>query len=374
MPNILILSASVGAGHMRAAQAVELAAQRIVPDAHIQNVDVLTLTNAAFRRLYGKAYLQLVNKAPHVLGYFYDLIDRPPRSPRGEDILRLIQKANLTQLIDLLHARPWDLVINTHFLPAEIIARLKRGRKLSLPQVTVTTDFETHRLWVNQPCERFFTATEEGARYLASFGIEQSIIQVTGIPIHPAFSELPSRQQCLKNHKLRGDRPIILQLAGGFGVGPIQQVHQALLSLPTPIELITVCGTNEKCVAELQKLPCPSHQVRHILGFTQVMHELMAAADLVVTKPGGLTSSEALACGAAMLIINPIPGQESRNADYLLESGAAIKANNLATLAYKAQQLVGNPAHLAQMKKAARAVSHPTAAFDIVKASLQLIR
>src|SRR5690242_12867682 len=134
---ILVLSASVGAGHLRAAQAVELALREVVPSATVRNVDVLELTNAAFRRLYGKFYLDLVNKAPHVLGYFYDLLDQPSRSGKNRtDRLRLaVEKLNLRKFIQLLKDEPWDLVINTHFLPAEIIASLRRKGELTLPQV-----------------------------------------------------------------------------------------------------------------------------------------------------------------------------------------------------------------------------------------------
>src|SRR5712692_6209431 len=157
---ILVLSASVGAGHLRAAQAVELALRQVVPQATVKNLDVLELTNAAFRRLYGQAYLDLVNKAPHVLGYFYDMLDRPSGSGRNRgDRLRLaIQKLNLQPFMQFLQDEPWELIINTHFLPAEIIASLRKHDRIRVPQVTVTTDFETHRLWVNQPCERYFTA------------------------------------------------------------------------------------------------------------------------------------------------------------------------------------------------------------------------
>src|SRR5687768_1751182 len=121
---ILVLSASVGAGHLRAAEAVELAARETLPDAHVRNVDVLALSNAAFRRIYGKAYLDMVNNAPHLLGYFYDMLDRPSRSGRNSsDKLRLaLEKMNLRKLIKLYEQEPWDLVINTHFLPAEILA------------------------------------------------------------------------------------------------------------------------------------------------------------------------------------------------------------------------------------------------------------
>ena len=185
-PRVLVLSASVGAGHLRAAQALELALRELAPAAAVRNLDVLGLTNSAFRRVYGKAYLDLIHHAPHVLGYIYDLMDRPRRPGSTRDRLRLaLEKLNLRRLVSFLQSEPWDLVVNTHFLPAEIIASLRRDRRLSLRQVTITTDFETHRLWVNQPCEVYFTATEEGARYLHSFGVPPGDTRVTGIPVHP---------------------------------------------------------------------------------------------------------------------------------------------------------------------------------------------
>jgi processive 1,2-diacylglycerol beta-glucosyltransferase len=156
-PRILVLSASVGAGHLRAAEAVELAVRQIVPNAHVQNVDVLEMTNRVFRRVYGQFYLDLVNQAPHVLGYFYDLLDQPSSSGKYRtDAMRLLlEKANLRRFMKLLQEEKWDLAINTHFLPAEIIAHLKKKKGLELVHTTVTTDFETHRLWVNEPCERY---------------------------------------------------------------------------------------------------------------------------------------------------------------------------------------------------------------------------
>src|SRR5438067_565015 len=208
-PRILVLSASVGAGHMRAAQAVELALRQVAPDATVQNVDLLTLTNAAFRRIYGTAYLDLVNKAPHVLGYIYDLMDHP-RGPRSRrDRLRLlVEKLNLRKFTELLSAEPWDVIVNTHFLPAEIIASLKREGKLDTPQITVTTDFETHRLWVNAPCEMYTTATAEGAAYLHAWGVPAGCTRVSGIPIHPVFSEAKDALACRRRQGLAEDRPV----------------------------------------------------------------------------------------------------------------------------------------------------------------------
>jgi processive 1,2-diacylglycerol beta-glucosyltransferase len=375
-PRILVLSASVGAGHLRAAQAVELALRQTRPDAVVQNVDVLDMTNAPFRRLYGKAYLDLVNQAPHVLGYFYDMLDRPSRSGKNRsDRLRLaVEKLNLKKFIEFLTSEPWDLAINTHFLPAEIIASLRKKKGLKLPHVTATTDFETHRLWVNTPCDRYFTATEEGALYLRHWGVPEAVdTMATGIPIHPVFSSPKDRAGCLQRQGLSGDRPIVLQLAGGFGVGPIEKLYRQLLEVEVPLELVVVSGRNEKVKKSLEGVAVPTRHRSHILGFTDQMDELMAVADLVVSKPGGLTTSETLARGAAMCIVNPIPGQESRNSDFLLENGAAIKVNNLATLGFKVTSLLKNLARLEQLKMNARRLGRPRAAFDVVEKSLELI-
>ena len=373
-PRILVLSASVGAGHMRAAEAVELALRQTVPDAHVENVDVLQLTNRVFRRVYGKFYIDLVNKAPHLLGYFYDLLDRPGSDKHLRDRMRLgLEKLNLKPFLRFLREKPWDLVINTHFLPAEIIADLRKKKQLDVPQATVTTDFETHRLWVNQPCERYFTATEEGAKYLQHWGVPEKATFATGIPVHPAFSEYKDRGKCLKKHGLTDDRPVVLQLSGGFGVGPVERLYKALLDVDLPLQVVTIAGRNEKLQAELEALPRPPRHRVKIMGFTREIDELMACADLIVSKPGGLTTSETLARGAVMVIVNPIPGQESRNSDYLLENGAAIKVNNVGTLAYKVSALLADPRRLKELRHNVQRIARPRAAFEVVAKSLELI-
>jgi processive 1,2-diacylglycerol beta-glucosyltransferase len=374
-PRILVLSASVGAGHLRAAEAVELALRQVVPEATVENRDVLQLTNALFRRIYGKAYLDFVNRAPHVLGYFYDMLDQPSRSGRnrGDRLRRAIEKLNLKHFIRFLQEQAWDLVINTHFLPAEIIASLRQHKQIEVRQVTVTTDFETHRLWVNQPCERYFTATEEGSRYLHSWGVPATDTVATGIPIHPVFSAPKDRAACLGRLGLVGDRPIVLQLAGGFGVGPIEKLYRALLDVARPMEVVVVAGRNQKAKEQLEAVSVPPRHRARILGFTDQIDELMGVADLVMTKPGGLTTSETLARGAAMVIVNPIPGQESRNSDFLLENGAAIKVNNIATLAYKVTALLDDPDRLKQLKVNAARLGRPRAAFEVVERSLQIL-
>jgi processive 1,2-diacylglycerol beta-glucosyltransferase len=244
---------------------------------------------------------------------------------------------------------------------------------LAVRQATVTTDFETHRLWVNQPCDHYFTATEEGARYLARWGVPARDITTTGIPIHPEFTEPKDRLTSLARHGLKGDRPVILQMAGGFGVGPIEALYRALLDVEVPLEVMVVTGRNEVLKAQLETVSVPERHRCRVFGFTKHIDELMAGADLVLSKPGGLTTSESLARGAGMVIVNPTPGQEYRNSDFLLENGAAIKVNNIATLAYKVSCLLTEPGRLERLKANARGLARPQAAFDVAQRALALL-
>ena len=209
----------------------------------VRNVDVLELTNAAFRHVYGRAYLDLVARARAHAGLLLRSDGPAPQCRQKSDRLRrLVEKLNLGRLLKLLRGEPWDIIVNTHFLPAELIAGLRKQERLATPQFTVTTDFETHRLWVNQPCDRYFAATDEGKAYLVHWGVPEQDVSVSGIPIHPVFRQAKSRAECLAQQQLVGDRPILVQMAGGFGVGPVEQIHREVLSIEQPLEIVIVAG------------------------------------------------------------------------------------------------------------------------------------
>jgi processive 1,2-diacylglycerol beta-glucosyltransferase len=374
-PRVLILSVSIGSGHVRAAEALELAFRRACPQAEVHNADVLALAAPLFRRCYGGLYLDFAANAPWILRYCYELMDRPRPCPRRGWWARcrvFLETLGLRRLLDLLHERPWDLIVNTHFLPGDIVADLKRRGQLPAKQVVVTTDYETTHAWINEPCELYVTATEEAALYLERQGVPAGRTRVLGIPIHPAFGAGKARGECLRRQGLAGDRPVLLQLAGGAGVGRIEAVYRALLEVEVPLDLVVVAGRNEAAARRLREIPSPRHRVK-ILGYTAEIDELMVAADLVVSKPGGLTTSEALACGTPLVVVDPLPGQEERNSDLLLESGAAIKANHFLTLAYKVTELLRDRARLDRMRVQARSLSRPRAAFDVVDCALGLL-
>ncbi len=375
-PRVLILGAGVGSGHLRAAEAVDLAFRQVCPQAEVRNVDVLTLGTSLFRRCYGGMYLDCVNKAPLVLRIAYHLMDQPRKTISWShwDYLRLIlEEWNLRPFLNLLREQPWDLVIDTHFLPGEIIAHLRQKKQLDIPQVMVNTDFETHHMWITEPCEHYFTATDEAALYLEKQGVHAEKVSVVGIPIHPCFATRKDRSACLKRQGLAGDRPILLLLAGGHGVGRIEEMFRTLLEVEEPVELVAVTGRNQAAKGRLEAIEPPARHRVKVFGYTTCMDELLTVSDLMVSKPGGLTTSEALACGTPMLIVDPVPGQEERNSDLLLENGIAIKANHLLTLPPKVTALLRDPVRLAQMRDNARRLSRPRAAFEVVERSLALL-
>lgn len=371
---ILILTASVGAGHVRAAEAVDLALRQRDPAATIERHDVLDLTNALFRRLYGKAYLDLVNLAPHMVGAMYDHSDKPlPTRGAKHKLRHLVQQRNLSRVVAKI-AEGWDLVVHTHFLAPDLMASMARKGRKGMRQATVVTDFDAHAFWVNQPCERYFVATEEAALSLAHWGVPRPTIEITGIPIHPVFSAPKDPAAMRAKHGLAQDRPVVLLLSGGFGLGPVEKIHAGLLALERPLHVVAVCGRNAGLKTKLDAAKVPARHKSTVMGFTTEMDELLAAAELAVTKPGGLTTSECLARGVAMVIMNPIPGQESRNSDWLLEHGAAVKVNSISALSWKIAGVLETPGRLAGLRNAARELGRPRAAFTVADRVLELAR
>lgn len=369
---ILILSASAGAGHMMAAEALRTTFAAHSPRSEVEVVDVLQMSNPFFRRLYAQGYLALVNHAPSAMGWLYEALDRPNQEYR--DRLRtLFQNVNTRSTIAYLTRTQPDLIVNTHFLSAEIVAELRRRGVLKCPQVTVTTDFETHRLWVQSPTEHYYTASEEGKAYVMEWGVPSADVTVTGIPVRPAFNAPLDPAMLRKRYDLAPDQPVVLMLCGGFGVGPTLELLRELLRTPDHVQLVVVTGQNERLRRRFDHIARGRPRTIRVLGHTDRMHELMRAADLVVTKPGGLTVSEALVCGLPMVVVNPIPGQEARNSDFLLERGAGIKVNNPRLLGYRIMRLLQQPERLARLRIAALALGRPDAADLIAADALKLL-
>lgn len=370
---VLVLSASAGAGHIRAAQALEKAFIEMGATKEIKHIDTLEYTNKLFRNLYSKAYIDLVNAAPELLGWLYDHLDKPWKNERRR---LAIDKLNTRPFVKMLQDYQPDFVISTHFLPAEIISWLKAKERLQTSQAIVVTDIDIHAMWLCHHYEHYFVAIEETKMHMQKLGIPEDKISVTGIPIDPVFAKVEDKFQARQQLGLRQDITTILISAGGFGVGPIEHLISSLLQLQRETQIVAICGKSQELKQKIdqiaKQLPSEHKVVLKVVGFTKEMDRYMSASDILVGKPGGLTTSEALAKGLVLVIVNPIPGQEERNSDHYLEEGVAIRCNNLPTLAYKIDKLLDDATRFNTMKENVRKFARPKAAYDIVSKLLEL--
>jgi len=367
---ILILSAAVGNGHTVAAESLKEAFELKGLAGEVRHEDVLRFTNPLFRRLYGKAYIDLVNRAPDLLGWMYDQADEPWKFEKRR---LFFDKLNAAPLIKMVREYDPDWIVCTHFLASEIVSDLKRDGKLTCPQAVVVTDFDMHALWLCRNYEHYFVALDETRAYLETLGFPAEKVTVSGIPIRPLFSEKKDNLAMRAKYGLKANVPTVILSLGGFGVGRVDRLIDALWSIKRPVQILAMCGRNEELKNRLEKESSVDSFVRMIpVGYTKQMDEYMSAADLIVGKPGGLTTCEALAKGLVFVIVDPIPGQEERNSDHLLENCAGIRSNNPATLGFKIERLLDDPARLEQMRSNALAFARPRAAMDIAEKLVEI--
>jgi len=241
------------------------------------------------------------------------------------------------------------------------------------------TDYDVHAMWLCRTVDRYYVAIDEAAEYLARIGVPREKLQVTGIPVDPLFAKPLDRAETRRTLGLDPAALSILVSAGGYGIGPVEQLVSDLLAVQRPWQIVAIAGKAEKVRKRLEeisrsagKLPSGGPRLCPV-GFTAEMDKYMAAADLLVGKAGGLTTSEALSRALPMALIEPIPGQEERNSDHLLETGAAIRCNNLPAAAWKIAKLLDDPARLARMRDAAHRMGKPGAAAAIAEDALRLL-
>lgn len=354
-----VYSSASGAGHIRAAEALVSAFRSMGADAN--QIEVLKYTNRVFRRVYSDLYKELVNKRPGILGWVYDSLDHPWKFQKRRLAVDMLSSGRLVKL--LLKERP-DVAVCTHFLPAEILVYLRKKKMIDVPIGVVVTDIDAHAMWLYKDIDYYFVAAEETKVYMSALGVPEETIYVTGIPIDPVFGEERQKSEVRAQLGLDPDITTLLVSAGGFGMGPVEALFQALLKIRQPVQIAVICGRNPELEQKLNKFKYTSHSVK-VIGFTSEMEKWMAAADLLVGKAGGLTSAEALARGLVLVIVNPIPGQEERNTDHFLEEGVAIRCNNLPALAFKIDRLLSDKDRFERMRQSVKSLARPHAAEEI---------
>ncbi len=365
----LILAASGGAGHLRAAEALHRTAQGLSLPIKTEMYDCLDFTSRTFKHLYGGTYLELVNHTPDLWGYFYQKAESRPWRKKG--IIQIFDHFNYSRYLRFLHSAKPDAIVCTHFLPYISISTVIRQRGIETPIFAVTTDFDVHQYWVDPIVFRYYVHHDESAWQLEAKGVPRGSICVAGIPVVPEFSERISKKKAREALGVDHHAFTVLVLSGGFGVGRVEtivdSVLQTLGSFPgRRFNVLAICGRNASLCRSLQRREYPDNVSVDVHGFVSNVHEFMSAADVIVSKSGGLTSSEAMVKRLPMIIVDPIPGQEARNADLIIEHGAGWKAVNMANLSYKLSNIVRSPSLLSQAREATRRIARPAAAREIL--------
>ncbi|HMQ34911.1 MAG TPA: glycosyltransferase [Chloroflexaceae bacterium] len=367
MPRVLLLHATVGTGHKRAAEALAKAFTRRQPG-EVRVEDVLDHTSRLFRVAYARSYLELTDRAPLVWGYFYTQTNADPNLAEfTNNVRKLVESIGTTGLKDLLRSFAPEVIICTHFLPMELLVRYKRNAQLTQPIYCVVTDHAAHTFWTYTEIDGYFVPDEQTRDQLIARGVAAAQITVSGIPIDPAVAEPKDCQEVRERRGLPAEGRVITLFGGGIDDEHARAIVQGLLRRQVEATLVIVAGRNPTLLASLADLRPTARLGIRLLGYVDYVDDLIAASDLVITKAGGLIVSEVLARGVPLVLIDPIPGQEEWNADYVVSTGAGAQLRMSDSVPPTVERLLASPQLLAEMRACARAVSRPRAAVEVVE-------
>ncbi|MCE5277268.1 MAG: glycosyltransferase [Planctomycetaceae bacterium] len=357
---VLMLTATVGAGHNSATAAIMEALKHSPVPLQIERLDLMTVVPRWFRAYYASGYEVVMTHMPRLYGVGYRLTNHPHGARRGvmESLRMAIERLAMRKLARRLVQDPPDLIVNAHFLAAPMIGRMIQAGRLPTRQVTIVTDVEVHRMWYATGVEHWFVASDYSGAFLQRWGIDPAAITVTGIPIHPKWNEPLDKDRILSEWQLPRDNPIAI-LTGGteFTIGPIVDIARDILKTCPQAYLVVLAGRDKNLLGELSKIAAAESRLKPV-SFTDRSHELVEAASVMLTKPGGITTTECLAKGVPMILMNPVPGHEGGNAEYYQRQGAAIVARGQEQIVSALKTLLDNPDRLADMGRKARALSH----------------
>jgi processive 1,2-diacylglycerol beta-glucosyltransferase len=362
---LLILSASIGAGHVKAAEALyETYTGKFGGEA--RHLDFLHYTNPGLSRKIEQAYYLMTKHTPSVWKFLYNIGSLP-----NVPLKKLEVYLGFRKYSELLQEYKPDAIISTHFLPAAIVSYLYP--QYPIPNSVVLTDYVSHQLWINSHTQLFFIAHPGMKEELITMGVEEHRIRITGIPCRPCFHQV-IKSPALRS-KLRIDRnlPLIMVMSGGNAIGPLTEILEELEPLKTKLQVIVITGRNRKSYREIKQVLYNTNLKGQIRGRVKNIHEWMAASAILISKAGGLTVTEALTLGLPMIIVRPTPGHEDGNTEFVINAGAGVYLKDIKELKPTIADLIHNPNKLATMNQSALKSSRPDANEKILMEMEQLI-
>ncbi|MGI6605904.1 MAG: MGDG synthase family glycosyltransferase [Peptococcia bacterium] len=348
---ILIFSVSIGSGHDSVAYAVAERLQAEAPGSEVKIVDTFRFINSILNKVVVGSYMETIKLTPKVWGYIYD------QAEGGEklvDLSRISAKILAPKIEQLINSFNPHLIFCSHAFPTGVLGAMKQKGRISVPLASAITDFHIHPIWINNGVDLYFIPSADLDYDLLQAGIKPEKIQSAGIPIRMQFAEPIDTLQAKEEFQFRGD-PVVLIMGGGLGLGRIEAITKQILHHAN-YGVVVVAGKNKHLYETLHKINNPRLRV---FGYVENMAKVIAACDIVLSKPGGVSTAEVLAMSKPLVIFSSLPGQEDRNTDYLLNRGAAVKIKKLDLLVPELQVLWENKVRLARMKEAAEHLASP---------------
>ncbi len=319
MKRLLLISVSNGSGHVRAAEAVRKSMQQLHPDVVAEHIDMVDYIRLPMKTAVVKSYDLMIKQMPELWGFLYHKTDNQAVTGQYHHFSKLMHRMNATPLYEKIADFQPDYILCTHFLPAQAIFDAPKKYAYRGKMGAVMTDYYNHSFLVHEKIDQYFVATDKLKWMLETRGITKEKITASGIPVDPVFYEKKSIPDLRKKHGFKDNERIILVLSGGQGLAKIDNIVSELFSIDTPITIVAIAGSNETLRKKLATLNIPSHVTLRPIGWTDEIDEYMRLADVVITKPGGMTTTECVTLGKPIVAIQPIPGQEEYNAEYILE-------------------------------------------------------
>lgn len=369
-PKVLLLYISEVSGHHQATLAIENAVKRLNPQAEVLNLNAFNYAYPITEKIVNRLYMGVIKRTPGIWDYLYD---NPSIVKKTQKIKELIHIHNFPKLEKLFAEFSPQAVVCSQAFPCGMVADFKKTYKSNLPLVGVLTDYAPHSYWLYDNVDYYIAPSDEVKERFIQKGVPAGKIKVCGIPVDPKFSQKHSRDELAGKFGLDLDRPIILAMGGGQGLGPLKKIVSAFRKMRIDSQLVVVSGNNKSLYRSLQRAAGKTQKKKiSIYGYVNNIDELMEISTLIITKAGGLTTSEALVKGLPLVIIKPLPGQEEINTTYLLHKGAAVKITDDKLLFWLIQNLLSGSSTLKAMREAALRISKPNSSADIAKLILEL--
>lgn len=361
-----IIHATAGEGHRKIAMAIQDAFGRLGrKDLQVRLLNCLDYVSPMFQKTYTPIYYWSVRHAPNLWGWTYEILDHAWIYSLIRPFRSLTNSIHAKPLLEDIVANQPDVVIMTHFMPPELLGRAKEDGLIHSKLISVITDFYPHTFWVNSGTDHYWVMAEETKQDLIRRGVPENIITAGGIPVASAFKSTGRKKEIRKASGLDENRFTILLTSGSFGLGPQEAILEELKAFKNKVQCFVVCANNKELKEILARKTYP-YPVK-VFGFIDFMPELMEASDLMVAKSGGSTTSESLTKGVVMVVMSPIPGQETRNVKLLKLRQVAFFLNEPHEIYGIMKSILDDPKVLENKRDAVRTLARPNAAEDLVK-------